>query len=451
MRRVSKSRGQALLLVTISLSVLFGLLGLAVDVGWSYYRQGSAQAAADAAVLAATQAVAASPLSSFTCGTNPVWCGSPEGTATACPATAPTTMTTAYNNACAMAAQNGFVTSGKQQVTIQADTTGSAPTAPGAAVSYWVTARVTEKPLQFFGGMIGAAMNVTARSTAGIVNGGGAGGCIYVLDPHAQDAFEASNNAQITTGCGIYVNSDGKATNPAKEAMYVTGSAKVSVTSGTINVDGSELEDNNGSHAGTLNQNMGSTVADPLASLPTPTVGTCLPSPAGQMSAWQSTPYTPSAGTYCNGFNLSNGMGAVMGPGVYIINGGTFSIQSGPLTASGGVMVFLTNGATMSIANGTNVTLSSQSSGTYQGILFYSDRNYTPGGSNVAGGATMKLTGSLYFPTSTLTVDNGTNTAGSNMAIVADKLSFAGGANFLASTVSQTGISGTKFVVVNIE
>jgi hypothetical protein len=233
--------------------------------------------------------------------------------------------------------------------------------------------------------------------------------------------------------------------------MYVTGSAKVAVSSGTINVTGSELENNNGSHAGTLNQNLGTAVADPLINLASPSVGTCLGASAGQMSSFQGTPYTPSAGTYCNGFNLSNGNSAIMGPGVYIINGGTFSIQSGPLTASGGVMVFLTNGATVSIANGSNVTLSAMTTGSYQGILFYSDRNYTPAGSGFAGGATMNLTGSLYFPTSTLTIDNGANSSGSNMAIVADMVNFAGGANFLASTASQTGISGTKFTVVSIE
>src|SRR5208282_6269125 len=46
-------RGQALLLVTLSLFAMCGLLGLAVDLGWSYFVKKSAQNAADAAALAA--------------------------------------------------------------------------------------------------------------------------------------------------------------------------------------------------------------------------------------------------------------------------------------------------------------------------------------------------------------------------------------------------------------
>src|SRR5271166_5938029 len=54
-----KRRGQALLLVTLSLFAMCGLLGLAVDLGWSYFIKKSAQDAADSAALAvAHQALA---------------------------------------------------------------------------------------------------------------------------------------------------------------------------------------------------------------------------------------------------------------------------------------------------------------------------------------------------------------------------------------------------------
>lgn len=54
------TRGQALLLVTLSLFTMCGLLGLAVDLGWSYFIKKSAQNAADSAALAdAYQALSA--------------------------------------------------------------------------------------------------------------------------------------------------------------------------------------------------------------------------------------------------------------------------------------------------------------------------------------------------------------------------------------------------------
>ena len=39
-------------MMTLSLTVILGMLGLVVDLGWAYYRQQVAQAAADAADLA---------------------------------------------------------------------------------------------------------------------------------------------------------------------------------------------------------------------------------------------------------------------------------------------------------------------------------------------------------------------------------------------------------------
>jgi hypothetical protein len=97
----------------------------------------------------------------------------------------------------------------------------------------------------------------------------------------------------------------------------------------------------------------------------------------------------------------------------------------------------------VNIANGANVTLSAQSAGAYQGVLFYQDRSMaSPGSSTFAGGATMNLTGSLYFPHATLNVNNGSSTSGTTMAIVADMINFQGGAHMLADAGgTKTGLS----------
>ena len=49
-------RGQVLIMVTLALFAMVGMVGLAVDLGWSYYTRRAAQTAADAAALAAAQA-----------------------------------------------------------------------------------------------------------------------------------------------------------------------------------------------------------------------------------------------------------------------------------------------------------------------------------------------------------------------------------------------------------
>src|SRR5579871_3928360 len=75
-RKHSRQKGQALLLTTISLAGIFGMVGLAVDVGYGRYVQRVTQASADAAALAAAsaaldamgQTAAASCTSGVSCG-----------------------------------------------------------------------------------------------------------------------------------------------------------------------------------------------------------------------------------------------------------------------------------------------------------------------------------------------------------------------------------------------
>ena len=340
---------------------------------------------------------------------NKVFCGA----ATNCPSTAPGSPSTSFDTACMLAAANGFTTSGIDTVSVQAGVT-SPPTVSGPAPAYWAVVRVSEALPALFGAAFArGSFTPGAIATAGAMGSAAAGSCIYVLDPNALDAFQAGNGASVTVGCGVYVDS-----NNSTAAMYVTGGASVSAS--TIQVVGAFKKDNGGTTS--IVPTTGATsVADPFASLPSPTpAGSCQ---SGDFTAWQATPYTPAPGTYC-GFSLANGMSLQMSPGIYIVNGGSFNIQGGStVTASGGVLIYLTGGATVNIANGANVTLSAEASGVYQGVLFYQDRSTaSPGASTFAGGSTMSLTGSLYFPHATVNVNNGASAT--VMAIVADMVDF---------------------------
>src|SRR5579863_384155 len=51
--RTQKSGGQAIVMITLALVAMCGMMGLAVDLGWSFFVQKEAQAAADGAALAA--------------------------------------------------------------------------------------------------------------------------------------------------------------------------------------------------------------------------------------------------------------------------------------------------------------------------------------------------------------------------------------------------------------
>jgi len=431
-----KRSGQALLMVTISLSLILGMLALVADLGWGYYRREAVQTAADAAANAVIQAAMTLSPGSQTCGTNNVWCGTPAGTAANCPATAPTSPATTFDYGCALAGVNGFSTTGSQTVTIQANTTSPPPNVPGTTVTYWATVTIQENATTFFGAPTGGGpLSVAGVATSGMtpsVTSPVSSTCLYILSPTASQAFQMANGASVTTSsCGIYVNSN------SSTAFSVTGGASVSATAIDV-VGGTQISNATVSPTPVTGV---SAIADPFAGVTEPTpAGTCQ---SGNFTAWQPSAYTPTAGTYCE-FDLANGMSAILGPGTYIINGGGFSIQGGStLTATGGVMFYLTGASTVNIANGSAVTLSAQTSGTYEGILFFQDRTISsPGSSTFAGGANMNLTGSLYFPNALLNMNNGSNTQ--TEALIVGTVNFQGGQTFKQATSgSQTGLVTT--------
>jgi hypothetical protein len=477
-----------------SLSLMLGAMSLVVDLGWGYFRREAGQSAAGAAAAAAIRAVQTSS-GTPSCGTGVVWCGSPAGTVTNCPATAPTTATNTFDNACMLAAANGFTTTGNQVVSVQANTTSPAPTVPGTTVSYWVTVRISENTAAFFSAAGGAwqashvyalgaqilangyiqqvttagtsgssapsfptstgqtttdhtvtwttlnpagtAFTSNVIATAGLTSTGSSTSnpCIYVLSPNAPAAFDAGNGVNVTTSsCGVYVNSS------SSSALTVVGGSRV--TSSNINVVGGTSINNGGSTSTTPVTGV-SAIGDPFASLPVPTAPTnnsnC--NYSGNYSNWVNGGYSLCPGTYSSGLSLSNGNPAVLASGIYVISGGPFSIQSGPLTASGPVLIYLSGSAAyVNIANGTTVTLSAMSSGTYEGVLFFQDRTVlSPTASTFAGGSNNNLTGSLYFPNALLNINNGSNT--STEALVVGTVNFEGGATFKQGTQAQTGLS----------
>lgn len=447
-------------MVTLSLPVVLGLIGMVVDVGWMYWRkeacQTAAQAAASAAAIHANSLNTSWPDSgcvTSTTGTG-VWC---KATATQCPASPSGTPTNNFETACLYAKANGFNAAGRQNVMVSANN-GSTSLAPNTTTSYYVTVSVAEKiPLTFLAALGAGSFGwVSANATAG-VTGATQGGCLYVLDPSGKDAINASNDAQIQPSCGVYVNSNNG------EAVLATGSASIKTTGtpqppivvvGGVNV-------NNG---GSLNPSAttGSAVSDPLSSLDVPwtnCVGTGCPTTKCQYTgctdgptqcdhtnfvlssgSW-SAPYTHlSPGVYCGtsgnyAITINNGNSAIFDPGMYVINGGGVSIQSGSGNSGSGVIFYLTGTNStyggLNFANGTTVNFTAPSTGDLADVLVYQDRSLTkPTGSNATsqfqGGASSSLGGIIYLPTTGVNMANGTTNTNKTSLVVYDA-TFAGG------------------------
>ena len=425
--------GQAVILVVVAMSILLiGALGLAIEGGQMYAHRQMAQAAADAAaqagimnILDGTNATSAHP---FGTGTPPI-------ASSVC-------TTTDLRTPCVYARNNGFGGTAADTVTLSFPATVSGVGLSSVSVpALAVTVQRTLKTglIRFIGA--GATSTITAKATAGLV-AAVSPSCIYALDPSAQNAFKATNGATVAlNGCGIAVDSSNS------DAVTVNGAS--TVTASAISIVGGDSISGGGSTTPAPTTGAPS-VADPFASLPSPTVGAC-----------NHTNYSPGYGTwaltpgvYCGGINISNGATATFASGTYIINGGTLSLVGGTTDTGSGVMFYLTGTnatyGSVNISNGANATFSGPASGPYMGVVFYQNRSITSAvNATFSGGVAMKLTGTLYFPTTSVTFSNGSSVSNVYTAIVAKQVAFTGGTSLqYDATGLKTGLFSQAVALV---
>jgi hypothetical protein len=195
--------GQAIVMVTLGLLAMFGMMGLAVDVGWSFFLRKTAQAAADSAALASAY-VALSAIQSAGIGVNCTTLGC---------TTAPVPCAAATRNlvnGCQYAAQNGFTAGAGTTVTIDANLLSNRPPAhsPGLNPLYWVTVRIQQQVPQLFSAVMGHPTGTTgARATAAIIENF-TNGSLILLNRQA----DCTGMTLPQTTCGVNLLAKGNST-----------------------------------------------------------------------------------------------------------------------------------------------------------------------------------------------------------------------------------------------
>ena len=189
-----------------------GLLGLAVDLGWSYFVKKSAQASADAGALAAAHVVLSQvgqtqqfqpKVLSVSGG-----CASEGGNR-------------GISNGCEYAQQSGFggtagLTSGvSSSVTTLGVVPSTIQTLPGVTAYFWVTARATQIIPQLFSAVLGNPTGISsARSTAAIVPMP-TNGALHTLNRQndtiassgLSQGVDIGGTGQITVASGVVISS----------------------------------------------------------------------------------------------------------------------------------------------------------------------------------------------------------------------------------------------------
>jgi Flp pilus assembly protein TadG len=411
-----RRRGQTAILFTLAAVPLFGIMGLAVDIGWAHFRREAAQTAADSAsAAAALGAYTTAAGGSMLCSTPHIACYASEYT---CPATLSGTPADNIQAGCMYARDNGFVTAGNQKVTIQAGV-GAAPTSPGVTVSYWVVVRVSENIPQLFSRVLGyPTASVTARATTG-ARENTSGGCVITLNPTAAGSLSMVGTTNLTTGCGVFVNSN------SPSALSMTGNSNITTT-------GAAKTQIVGNCSGCGNITPAAQVGvpymgDPMADLNPPAVGACSgsPMPSGSHGTAALNP-----GVYCSGISLSSHQSVTLNPGLYIIKGGIDLGAQTSMTGSG-VTIYIQSGG-VNMSGGATVGLNAPSSGPWQGILCYQDRADATA-STLVGGTAQQMNGALYFPAANLSYTGGSSTNATATTIIANTLSMVGNSNISAA------------------
>lgn len=386
--------GQTFLLISIALVVLLGMAALAVDVGDLWTTRRLMQSAADAGAVAGADELALGGTSS--------------------------TITTVARDA---ASHNGF-TDGQTRAggagTISVTVHNPPTSGLYAANSNAVEVDVSETQNTYFMKVLGF-YNVPV-STSAVAVTLGSGSCVYSLDPSASDAVDVGGTASVSSACGLYVNSN------ASNALDVHGGG--TITAPLVGVRGGTVIAGGGSSPPSTGI---AEFGDPLAYIGAPSFSACSSfSNPTEISGAQ------SPQVYCGGIKITGGQTVTFSSGLYVIDGGGITINSGTVSGSG-VTFYLTGTNSggkskygpVKIASNATVNLSSpcsSSGGDIAGMLFFQDRSITPtanNGSQINGSSTSTFSGAIYFPTTSLAYAG--NTA-SNMftLLISDTLSFLG-------------------------
>src|SRR6266436_4579176 len=336
-------RGAAAVITVLALTVLIGLVGLAIDVGMWYWTNRALQNAADAAVIAA----AINGTSSY------------------------------QAEAKAVTAQYGFV-DGADGITVTALNNQTCPS--GSTDCYKVTVVRSSAP-KFFSPVLGT-FNPALAGAAMASNSGTHSYCLLALATSGTSPAIQANGAQSTdfTGCSVMSNSGATCNGGDLKATY-----------------GDAHGTNNG--CGVTRRSNVPTVADPYSSL-----ASNIPSnPCSSYSQIPSHTHDPALSTVpLSGANIPNTLSAAPTVAATWIVCGDLQLQANVTltTASPGSVLVIENGILDTNGNLGTLDFMAPTSGTWEGIALYQNPALTSGVSFTYAGdnPTWKVTGVTYFP-----------------------------------------------------
>jgi hypothetical protein len=286
------------------------------------------------------------------------------------------------------------------------------------AVRVALTASRSTPFMSFFTGGQGT---IYAEATAAVVVSGHF--CMLSLEDTSATGITFNGNSTMNLGCGVATN--------AKGSTAITAGGSSSVIATPIVAVGAIPNSSNYVQPTTLLP-YSQKQTDPFANLPVPSV------PSGSCPALSVNPNaTRSINPGCyKGMDIKGTLN--LAPGTYYIDGSSLSFGSQAVVTGTEVTFILTSStpsistsfADLSMNGGATINLTSPTSGTYEGVLFYQDPRAPLGnGITINGNSSSSIEGSFYFPRAYLTYNGTSGMQTKCMQLVARRLSFSGNTN----------------------
>lgn len=374
-QRRGRRGGMIAVQVALCLTALLAVAAIALDVGILSTEQRHGQAAADAAALAGAIDLFTNYAANN--GTDP------KGTAKA--------------SALSTAAANGYNNDGVTSVV-----TVNIPPKSGQFVgaSGYVEVIVQYNQRRGFSNLFGSGpVPVKARAVA---RGKWTpfSSSILLLDPTSSGALSGVGKGSITvTGGSIVVDSN------SPTGGMLNGYSIVSAPE--INFSGVPgwSTSGNASFVGTI-QSGQSPTPDPLAYLPPPDPNSLPIQSNSSLSYTGVNIVTLNPGVYKGGISIGGQTVVTLNPGIYYMDGGGFSFSGQGSLIGNGVMIYNapgSSGGAISLTGNGLVNITPMTTGPYQGISIFQDRN-----SNVpvqvSGNGATAITGTFYAADATLNI-----------------------------------------------
>jgi hypothetical protein len=274
---------------------------------------------------------------------------------------------------------------------------------------------------------------------------------ILTLSQTATPGLNLTGGSTMTVNQAVIVDSS------ATTAANLSGS-KTNIVATKIEVVGGYSPSSGSGYTPTPVTGSKYNTADPLSSLAPPGTSGLTIRSTSKVTYGSDTTLNP--GIYQGGIVINSGANVTLNAGIYYIEGGGLTVSDKNTMLSGtGVLIYngetggsTTNPSTVgsiNIAGNSVATLTPMSTGTYQGISLFQDRNATATMTITGGGGT-NITGMIYAAAAPVSISGGSNNI-PGTAFISSTLNITGGSSFTIPTptipVPVPGASNTVGLV----